>query len=90
MVMAVSLVSSGRRALVSAVSCGQCECVVMALNVLISLSCRAGREKVRPARSKHLKFGVFVLAGRVFSRKCRCEGRAERTFSRQPTLHPVL
>ena len=24
------------------------------------------REKVRPARSKHPKFGVFVLAGRVF------------------------
>jgi len=66
MVMAVSLVSSGRRALVSAVSRGQCECVVMALNVLISLSCRAGREKVRPARSQHPKFGVFVLAGRVF------------------------
>ena len=66
MVMAVSLVSSGRRALVSAVSCGQCECVAIALNVLISLSCRAGREKVRPARSQHPKFGVFVLAGRVF------------------------
>ena len=27
------------------------------------------REKVRPARSKHPKFGVFVLAGRVFSRQ---------------------
>ena len=83
MVMAVSLVSSGRRAVVSsvsttcsrrralvpAVSRGQCECVVMASNVLISSSCRAGREKVRPARSKHPKFGVFVLAGRVFSRR---------------------
>lgn len=57
MVMAVSLVSSGRRAVVSlvsttcyrrralvpAVSRGQCERVVMALNVLISSSCRAGR-----------------------------------------------
>ena len=64
MVMAVSLVSSGRRAVVSsvsttcyrrralvpAVSRGRCECVVMASNVLISSSCRAGREKVRPAR----------------------------------------
>lgn len=64
MVLAVSLVSSGtravvssvsttcsrRRALVPAVSCGRCECVVMASNVLISSSCRAGREKVRPAR----------------------------------------
>ena len=64
MVMAVSLVSSGRRAVVSSVSTtcsrrravvssvsrGQCECVVTALNVLISSSCRAGREKVRPAR----------------------------------------
>ena len=27
------------------------------------------REKVRPARSKHPKIGVFTLAGRVFSRK---------------------
>ena len=36
MVMAVSLVSPGKRALVPAVSRGQCECVVMALNVLIS------------------------------------------------------
>ena len=27
------------------------------------------REKVRPARSKHPKFGVFALAGRVFSRQ---------------------
>ena len=26
-----------------------------------------GREKVRPARSIHPKFGIFVLAGRVFS-----------------------
>ena len=90
MVMAVSLVSSGRRALVSAVSRGQCECVVMALNVLISRSCRAGREKVRPARSQHPKFGVFVLAGRVFSRRCRCGGRAGQVFSRQLTLCPVL
>lgn len=67
MVMAVSLFSSGRRAVVSsvsttcsrrralvpAVSCGQCECVVMALNVLISSSCRAGRETVRPAALRH-------------------------------------
>ena len=29
------------------------------------------REKVRPARSKHPKFGVFVRAGRDFSRKGR-------------------
>ena len=35
--------------MVSSVSRGQCECVVMALNVEISSSCRAGREKVRPA-----------------------------------------
>ena len=69
MVMAVSLVSSGRRALVPAVSRGQCEYVVMALNVLILSSCRAGREKVRPASSKHPKFGVFALAGRVLYRE---------------------
>ena len=30
---------------------------------------RLVREKVRPARSKHPKFGVFALAGRVFSRQ---------------------
>ena len=29
------------------------------------------REKVRPARAKHPKIGVFALAGRVFSRKSR-------------------
>ena len=83
MVMAVSLVSSGRHAVVSsvsttcyrrrafvpAVSRGQCEYVVMALNVLILSSCRAGREKVRPASSKHPKFGVFALAGRVLYRE---------------------
>lgn len=69
MVMAVSLVSSGRHALVPAVSRGQCECVVMASNGLISRSCRAGCEKVRPARSKHPKFGVFALAGRVLYRE---------------------
>ncbi len=68
MVMAVSLVSSGRRALVSAVSRGQCECVVMALNVLISRSCRAGREKVRPACPKRQKNAVFRRVGRTFSR----------------------
>ena len=44
------------------------------------------REKVRPARSKHPKFGVFVLAGRVFSRKSRWRGRAGRVFSRQRAL----
>lgn len=66
MVMAVSLVSSGRRALVSAVSRGQCECVVMALNVLISRSCRAGREKVRPACPKRQKNAVFRRVGRTF------------------------
>lgn len=69
MVMAVSLVSSRRHALVPAVSRGQCECVVMASNGLISRSCRAGCEKVRPARSKHPKFGVFALAGRVLYRE---------------------
>ena len=41
------------------------------------------REKVRPARSKHPKIGVFTLAGRTFSRKCRWSGGAGRTFSRK-------
>ena len=44
------------------------------------------REKVRPARSKHPTFGVFVLAGRVFSRKSHWRGRAGRVISRQPVL----
>ena len=46
------------------------------------------REKVRPARSKHPKIGVFSLAGRVFSRKRRWRGRAGRVFSRQSALRP--
>ena len=41
------------------------------------------REKVRPARLKHPKIGVFALAGRTFSRKCRWRGRAGRVFSRK-------
>ena len=48
------------------------------------------REKVRPARSKWPTFGVFTLAGRVFSRKCRWRGGAGRVFSRQPVLWPGL
>ena len=48
------------------------------------------REKVRPARLKHPKFGVFVLAGRVFSRKSRWRGRAGRVFSRRLALRPGL
>ena len=47
--------------------------------------CGYEREKVRPARSKHPKFGVFTRAGRVFSRKCRRRGRAGRTLSRRGT-----
>ena len=38
------------------------------------------REKVRPARSKHPKIGVFALAGRTFSRKSRWRGCAGRVF----------
>ena len=41
------------------------------------------RERVRPARLKHPKFGVFVLAGRVFSRKGRWGRRAGRVLSRK-------
>ena len=33
------------------------------------------REKVRPARSKHPKIGVFTLAGRTYSRTIRWRGR---------------
>ena len=48
------------------------------------------REKVRPARSQHPKFGVFARAGRVFSRKSRRRGGVGRIFSRQPVLCPGL
>ena len=44
------------------------------------------REKVRPARSKHPKIGVFWRAGRVFSRKSCWRGGAGRVFSCQPLL----
>ena len=40
------------------------------------------REKVRPARQKWLDFGVFGLAGRVFSRFGRGWAAAGRTLSR--------
>ena len=40
------------------------------------------REKVRPARQKWLVFGVFGLAGRVFSRFGQDGGVVGRTFSR--------
>ena len=40
------------------------------------------REKVRPARSQHPKFGVFALAGRSFSRKRGWRPAAGRSFSR--------
>ena len=48
------------------------------------------REKVRPARSQHPKFGVFALAGRVFSRECHWRGGVGRIISRQPVLCPGL
>ena len=51
---------------------------------------RLVREKVRPARAKHPKIGVFALAGRVFSRKCQWRGCAGRVFSRQSALRPGL
>ena len=40
------------------------------------------REKVRPARQKWLDFGVFGLAGRVFSRFGLERAATGRTFSR--------
>ena len=44
------------------------------------------RDNVRPARSRWPKFGVFALAGRVFSRRCRWRGCAGRASSRQLAL----
>ena len=41
------------------------------------------REKVRPAHEKWPKIGIFPLAGRTFSRKCRWKGCAGRVFSRK-------
>ena len=61
---------------------------VVGFNVATLL--RLVREKVRPARSKHPKIGVFTLAGRTFSRKCQWRGCAGRVFSRQSALRPGL
>ena len=60
---------------------------VVGFNAAI-LSCLV-RDKVRPARSKHLKIGVFTLAGRTFSRKRGWRGRAGRTFSRKCGWRPA-
>ena len=48
------------------------------------------REKVRPARQKWSVFGVFELAGRVFSRFGLDEGAAGRTFSRRDATGVLL
>lgn len=46
------------------------------------------RKKVRPASPKWAKNAVFRRVGRVFSRKCRWRGRAERIFLRLLALRP--
>ena len=51
---------------------------VVGFNVAMFL--RPVREVFRHARSKHSDFGVFALAGRVFSRNCGCRGRVGRVF----------
>ena len=48
------------------------------------------REKVRPARQKWSVFGVFELAGRVFSRFGLDGGVVGRTFSRRETTGALL
>ena len=85
-VMAVSVVPCWGRAVVMVVSCLPAS--VAAEVSLVAKLPRAGfyARKVRPARSQHPKFGVFALAGRVFSRKCRWRDRAGRTLSRQLAL----
>jgi len=45
------------------------------------------REKVRPARSKHPKFDVFEVAGRILSRVEWGRGRAGRILSRLSARH---
>ena len=53
----------------------------------IATSPRPVREKVRPARSKHSKFDVFEVAGRILSRVEWGRGRAGRILSRLSALH---
>ena len=53
----------------------------------IATSPRPVREKVRPARSKHSKFDVFEVAGRILSRVEWGRGRAGRILSRLLALH---
>ena len=53
----------------------------------IATSPRPVREKVRPARSKHPKFDVFEVAGRILSRVEWGRGRAGRILSRLSALH---
>ena len=45
------------------------------------------REKVRPARSKHPKFDVFEVAGRILSRVEWGRGRTGRILSRLPARY---
>ena len=54
----------------------------------IATSPRPVREKVRPARSKHSKFDVFEVAGRILSRVEWGRGRAGRILSRLSALPP--
>ena len=53
----------------------------------IATSPRPVREKVRPARSKHSKFDVFEVAGRILSRVEWGRGRAGRILSRLSARH---
>ena len=53
----------------------------------IATSPRPVREKVRPARSKHPKFDVFEVAGRILSRVEWGRGRAGRILSRLSARH---
>ena len=47
-----------------------------------SACCRPERDKTRPARAKHTKFGAFVSAGRILSRTRPDMPRAGRRMSR--------
>lgn len=46
------------------------------------------RDKIRPARSKHPKIGLFSLAGRIFSRSHPESTPAGRVFSRRWVSQP--
>ena len=73
---------------------GQCRCFHVCMpgrrRAWIGCCVLDMREKVRPARQKWSVFGVFELAGRVFSRFGLDGGVVGRTFSRREATGALL